>query len=171
MGCAKRYIHHNISTAQIFKIVIKLSLQERECQTWFIFLLIEILSLSLYLFIFAKTWQWLPGYINYFSLNLQQRVKSASSAEHMKVLAVECSNADTQFQQLDKLRMIYEEYVKLGKESIPLAKRNIDELTEDLNQKSQEFDDVFFFSYFVLIYPGARFQLSMYRTNNGSLQF
>ncbi|KAF3323696.1 DNA repair protein RAD50 isoform X1 [Carex littledalei] len=72
----------------------------------------------------------------------KQRVKSASSAEHMKVLAVECSNADTQFQQLDKLRMIYEEYVKLGKESIPLAKRNIDELTEDLNQKSQEFDDL-----------------------------
>lgn len=64
------------------------------------------------------------------------------------MLAVECSNADTQFQQLDKLRMIYEEYVKLGKESIPLAKRNIDELTEDLNQKSQEFNDVFFFLLF-----------------------
>jgi DNA repair protein RAD50 len=70
----------------------------------------------------------------------------------MKVLAVECSNADTQFQQLDKLRMIYEEYVKLSKESIPLAKRNIDELTEDLIQKSQEFDDVKLFSYFVLVY-------------------
>ncbi|KAJ1696950.1 hypothetical protein LUZ63_005462 [Rhynchospora breviuscula] len=72
----------------------------------------------------------------------KQRVKSASSAEHMKVLAVDCSNADTLFQQLDKLRMIYEEYVKISKENIPLAQRNIDELTEDLNQKSQEFDDL-----------------------------
>lgn len=72
----------------------------------------------------------------------QQRVKSASSAEHMKLLAVECSNADTNFQQLDKLRMIYEEYVKLGKETIPLAEKTLNELMEELNQKTQAFDDV-----------------------------
>ncbi|XP_064938273.1 DNA repair protein RAD50-like isoform X1 [Musa acuminata AAA Group] len=72
----------------------------------------------------------------------KQRVKSASSAEHMKLLAVESSNADTHFQQLDKLRMIYEEYVKLGKEAIPLAEKNLKELTEDLSQKSQAFDDL-----------------------------
>ncbi|KAK8549347.1 hypothetical protein V6N13_009023 [Hibiscus sabdariffa] len=35
----------------------------------------------------------------------KQRVKAASSAEHMKVLAVESSNAESYFQQLDKLRM------------------------------------------------------------------
>ncbi|THU46585.1 hypothetical protein C4D60_Mb09t06480 [Musa balbisiana] len=72
----------------------------------------------------------------------KQRVKSASSAEHMKLLAVESSNADTHFHQLDKLRMIYEEYVKLGKEAIPLAEKNLKELTEDLSQKSQAFDDL-----------------------------
>ncbi|XP_020690871.2 DNA repair protein RAD50 [Dendrobium catenatum] len=72
----------------------------------------------------------------------KQRVKSASSAEHMKVLAVESSNADSHFQQLDKLRMIYEEYVKLGKENIPLAEKNLQELMEDLNQKSQAYDDL-----------------------------
>ncbi|URE31784.1 Rad50 zinc hook motif [Musa troglodytarum] len=72
----------------------------------------------------------------------KQRVKSASSAEHMKLLAVESSNADTHFQQLDKLRMIYEEYVKLGKEAIPLAEKNLKELTEDLSQRSQAFDDL-----------------------------
>ncbi|OAY65538.1 DNA repair protein RAD50 [Ananas comosus] len=72
----------------------------------------------------------------------KQRVKSASSAEHMKLLAVECSNADTTFQQLDKLRMIYEEYVKLGKETIPLAEKNLNELMEELNQKTQAFDDL-----------------------------
>ncbi|KAK8943466.1 DNA repair protein RAD50 [Platanthera guangdongensis] len=72
----------------------------------------------------------------------KQRVKSASSAEHMKVLAVDSSNADSHFQQLDKLRMIYEEYVKLGKENIPLGEKNLQELMEDLNQKSQAYDDL-----------------------------
>ncbi|XP_042426943.1 DNA repair protein RAD50-like [Zingiber officinale] len=72
----------------------------------------------------------------------KQRVKSASSAEHMKLLAVESSNADTNFQQLDKLRMIYEEYVKLKKETTPLAEKNLEELMEDVTQKSQAFDDL-----------------------------
>ncbi|KAG0456074.1 hypothetical protein HPP92_023862 [Vanilla planifolia] len=71
----------------------------------------------------------------------KQRVKSSSSAEHIKVLAVESSNADSNFQQLDKLRMTFEEYVKLGKETIPLAEKNLKELMEDLNQKSQAYDD------------------------------
>ena len=72
----------------------------------------------------------------------QQRVKAASSAEHMKVLAVESSNADSYFQQLDKLRMIYEEYIKMGKETIPNAEKELHELTEELDQKSQALDDV-----------------------------
>ncbi|KAJ3675731.1 hypothetical protein LUZ60_004773 [Juncus effusus] len=72
----------------------------------------------------------------------KQRVKSASSAEHMKILAVECSNADSLFQQLDKLRMIYEEYVKLGKEGIPNGQKHLGELEEELSQKTQAFDDI-----------------------------
>lgn len=72
----------------------------------------------------------------------KQRVKSSSSAEHMKLLALESSNADSSFQQLDKLRMVYEEYVKLKKETTPLAEKNLKELTEDLNKKSQAFDDL-----------------------------
>ncbi|KAH9649598.1 DNA repair protein RAD50 [Citrus sinensis] len=71
----------------------------------------------------------------------KQRVKAASSAEHMKVLSLESSNADSYFQQLDKLRMVYEEYVKLSKETIPVAEKNLHELTEELDQKSQAFDD------------------------------
>ncbi|KAL6343225.1 hypothetical protein AAG906_021136 [Vitis piasezkii] len=51
----------------------------------------------------------------------KQRVKAASSAEHMKVLAVESSSAESLFLQLDKLRMVYEEYFKIGKETIPLV--------------------------------------------------
>ncbi|PON95475.1 DNA repair protein Rad50 [Trema orientale] len=72
----------------------------------------------------------------------KQRVKSASSAEHMKVLAVESSNADSYFQQLDKLRMVYEEYIKMGKETIPNAEKEVHELNEELDQKSQALDDV-----------------------------
>ncbi|XP_038720675.1 DNA repair protein RAD50 [Tripterygium wilfordii] len=72
----------------------------------------------------------------------KQRVKAASSAEHMKVLAVDSSSADSYFQQLDKLRMLYEEYLKIGRETIPPAEKNLHELTEELDQKSQALDDV-----------------------------
>lgn len=101
-------------------------------------------------------------WFNFLYLYAQQRVKSASSAEHMKLLAAEMSNADSNFQQLDKLRMIYEEHVKLKKESIPLTEKNLKELREDLTQKSQAFDDVSFsvwvlwlcsfFSYFCIAF-------------------
>ncbi|XP_028110538.1 DNA repair protein RAD50-like [Camellia sinensis] len=86
----------------------------------------------------------------------KQRVKAASSAEHMKVLAVESSNADSYFQQLDKLRVVYEEYAKIGKETIPLAEKKMNELNEELDQKSQALDDVivnsglFYFLFMVL---------------------
>ena len=69
-------------------------------------------------------------------------MKAANSAEHMKVLAVESSTADSHFQQLDKLRVVYEEYAKIGKETIPLAEKNLNELNEDLDQKSPALDDV-----------------------------
>ncbi|KAK1282080.1 DNA repair protein RAD50 [Acorus calamus] len=72
----------------------------------------------------------------------KQRKKSASSAEHMKVLALESSNSESHFQQLDKLRILFEEYVKLAKETIPLAEENLQQLREDLNRKSQALDDI-----------------------------
>ncbi|XP_057959877.1 DNA repair protein RAD50 [Malania oleifera] len=72
----------------------------------------------------------------------KQRVKATSSAEHMKVLSMDSSNADLNFQQLDKVRLVYEEYVKIGKETIPLAERNLNEIREDLDHKSQALDDV-----------------------------
>lgn len=60
----------------------------------------------------------------------------------MKVLAVESSNADSYFQQLDKLRAVYEEYMKITKETIPSTEKDLHELTEELDQKSQALDDV-----------------------------
>ncbi|PIN18897.1 DNA repair protein RAD50, ABC-type ATPase/SMC superfamily [Handroanthus impetiginosus] len=62
----------------------------------------------------------------------KQRVKATSSAEHMKVLAVDSSNTDFHFQQLDKLRV----------ELIPLAENNLNQLNEELDQKNQALDDV-----------------------------
>lgn len=69
-------------------------------------------------------------------------MKAASSSEQLKVLAVDSSNADFHFQQLDKLRVVYEEYVKTGKELIPLAEKNLYELNEELDLKNQALDDV-----------------------------
>ena len=56
-------------------------------------------------------------------------MKAAISVEHMKVLAVDPSSADSHFQQLDKLHMVYEEYVKIEKETIPNAEKDLHELT------------------------------------------
>ncbi|KAI5406439.1 DNA repair protein rad50 [Lathyrus oleraceus] len=75
------------------------------------------------------------------SFVMKQRVKAASSAEHMKVLAVESSSADSDYQQLDKLRMWYEEYVKLSKETIPKAEKELQQVKEELDHKSQALDD------------------------------
>ncbi|KAM7489114.1 hypothetical protein LguiB_026598 [Lonicera macranthoides] len=72
----------------------------------------------------------------------KQRVKAVSSAEHMKVLAVESSNADSYFQQLEKLRIVYEEYTKIGKDIIPVAEKNLNELNIELEEKTQAHDDV-----------------------------
>ena len=77
-----------------------------------------------------------------FSCISQQRTKSTSSSEHVRKLAVGSSEADLHFQQLDKLRMVYEEYVKLGKETMPLLEIFLKELREDLEEKSQAYEDV-----------------------------
>nr|XP_043632459.1 DNA repair protein RAD50 isoform X2 [Erigeron canadensis] len=72
----------------------------------------------------------------------KQRIKAASSAERMKSLVKESSEAESHFQQLEKLRLMYEEYSKISKESIPLAEKNLVELKADLEEKTQALDDV-----------------------------
>ncbi|XP_009373549.2 DNA repair protein RAD50 [Pyrus x bretschneideri] len=71
----------------------------------------------------------------------KQRMNAASSAEKLKVLAAESSTADSFFQQLDRLRMVYEEYVNIGKERIPNAERELHDLTQEMEQKSHALDD------------------------------
>ena len=75
-------------------------------------------------------------------------MKAGSTAERMKALAVETSNADSHYQQLDKLRMIYEEYVKLSKGTIPNAENELQQLNEELDHKSQALDDVIIINFF-----------------------
>ncbi|CAM8905564.1 unnamed protein product [Rhodiola kirilowii] len=72
----------------------------------------------------------------------KQRANAASSAEHIKILAVDVASADSFFQQLDKLRLVYEECVKIHKETIPSTERSLNELAMELEQKSQTLDDV-----------------------------
>ncbi|XP_042050776.1 DNA repair protein RAD50-like isoform X1 [Salvia splendens] len=72
----------------------------------------------------------------------KQRVKALDLTERLKLLEVQSSNTDFHFQQLDKLRVVYDEYVKTGKELIPLAEKNLHDLNEDLDLKHQALDDV-----------------------------
>lgn len=69
-------------------------------------------------------------------------MKAATSSEQIKALLVESSSADSFFQQVDKLRLFYEEYIKIGKEAIPNAEKELSELSEEMEQKSQALDDV-----------------------------
>ncbi|CAN7115358.1 unnamed protein product [Brassica rapa subsp. narinosa] len=72
----------------------------------------------------------------------KQRAKASTTGDHVKALAAESSNADSIFQQLDKLRSVFEEYTKLTDEIIPLAEKSLQEFTEELEQKSEALDDV-----------------------------
>ncbi|KAG6386852.1 hypothetical protein SASPL_152029 [Salvia splendens] len=72
----------------------------------------------------------------------KQRVKALDLTERLKLLEVQSSNADFHFQQLDKLRVVYDEYVKTGKKLIPLAEKNLHDLNEDFDLKHQALDDV-----------------------------
>lgn len=79
-----------------------------------------------------------------FSCLSQQRMLDASTAERVKTRAMEYSDADAVFQQLDKLRTIYDDYVKLVEGTIPLAEKNLNQRLEEESQKAQTFDDVSF---------------------------
>lgn len=71
----------------------------------------------------------------------KQRTTCESTAERMNKISFECSNAEDFFQQLNKLNATYEEFVKLGKDAIPLAEKNLKQLLADESEKAQTFDD------------------------------
>lgn len=72
----------------------------------------------------------------------KQRTTGTSTAERLKVLAENLSIAEDLFNQLDNLRVIYDEYVKLEKETIPLAEKDLEQLLADESEKAQIFDDL-----------------------------
>ena len=72
----------------------------------------------------------------------QQRTTGTSTAERLNLLAENLSVAEDLFNQLDNLRVIYDEYVKLEKETIPLAEKDLEQLSADKSEKEQISDDV-----------------------------
>jgi DNA repair protein RAD50 len=78
-------------------------------------------------------------------------MQNASTGERVKAHAMEYSEAETFFQQLDKLRTVYDDYMKLVEETIPLAEKNLNQRLADQSQKEQTFDDVSF----LLLTPSA----------------
>lgn len=72
----------------------------------------------------------------------KQSVIGATSMETMNDAARKAESADSIFQQLDNLRVVYEEYVKLSKETIPQSEANLDKLNEELEQKTLTHDDI-----------------------------
>lgn len=62
----------------------------------------------------------------------------------MKAVGTESANIDSIFKQLDNLRVVYEEYIKISKETIPQAEAKSSELNKELDQKTQALDDVIF---------------------------
>ncbi|KAF7009425.1 hypothetical protein CFC21_023963 [Triticum aestivum] len=68
--------------------------------------------------------------------------EGTSTAERLNVLAIELSNAEDFFNRLDNLRVVYDEYVKLGKENIALAEKDLEQLLADESEKAQIFKDL-----------------------------
>lgn len=73
---------------------------------------------------------------------------------------MDVASADSFFTQLDKLRLVYEECVKIYKETIPSTERSLNELALELEQKSQALDDVGLFAFAVF-----RFTLESLQSN------
>ncbi|KAL9232743.1 hypothetical protein vseg_007814 [Gypsophila vaccaria] len=72
----------------------------------------------------------------------KQRVKAAETKEQRASTTALYSATDSMFEQLNRHRMVYEEYVKISKEIIPQADKKLTELKEDLELKMQARDDI-----------------------------
>lgn len=75
-------------------------------------------------------------------LNVQQRVKASSTADRLRDLATQSSDAEIKVQQLEMLRVVQEDYQKLVKELIPAAEKALDQLAEEKARFSDAHDDV-----------------------------
>ncbi|KAK9671423.1 hypothetical protein RND81_12G029400 [Saponaria officinalis] len=72
----------------------------------------------------------------------KQRATAGNSKEDTARTNAAYSVADSMFEQLNRHRMVYEEYIKIGKEIIPEADKKLIELKEDLDLKVQARDDI-----------------------------
>jgi hypothetical protein len=76
------------------------------------------------------------------SFSIQQRVKSSSTADHLRELASHYTQAEAKVQQLEKLRPLYEDYVKLVLKTVPTTEKMTVELEQDYQTKIQAMNDV-----------------------------
>ncbi|EFJ05785.1 ATP-binding cassette transporter, subfamily I, member 3, SmABCI3, partial [Selaginella moellendorffii] len=72
----------------------------------------------------------------------KQRVKRSSTAQRLHELASLTSIADNKFQQLDKLRPLFEEYQKLESQGISATEKSISDMTMELERSTETQNDV-----------------------------
>ena len=73
---------------------------------------------------------------------VQQKNTATRGLDHIKELSAKSAIADALFEQLNNLRVVYEEYTKICTETVPQAEAKIAELNEELDSKTQPLDDV-----------------------------
>ena len=87
---------------------------------------------------------------------LQQRVSASNSSDKLRGLAAEATEADEKVQQLDKLRVVYDDYQKLSNELISAAEKNLEELKQEKARLADAHEDVRIhhsFSFLLLFRP------------------
>lgn len=72
----------------------------------------------------------------------KQRVKSSSTADRLRELASHYSQAESKVQQLEKLRPVYEDYVKLVLNTVPSSEKLIADLEQEHESKSHTLNDL-----------------------------
>ncbi len=75
-------------------------------------------------------------------LFLQQRMKASSTAEKLRHYAALVADAETRVQQLDKLRVVHDDYQKLVGDLIPATEAALKQLLEEKPRLTEVHEDV-----------------------------
>jgi DNA repair protein RAD50 len=67
---------------------------------------------------------------------------NSTAGERLIELKREKDDSENQLQNLEKLRLVYDEYQKLIKDLVPAAEKTVEELTEEHERVTVPYDDV-----------------------------